>query len=158
MREDLVIPFCSVIDAELGEDVRLSPFVNLWGCRIGAGTRVGAFTEIGRGVTIGRNCKIGAYVFIPPGITIEDDVFIGPQVGFCNDRYPRAVGEWTCLHTTVKRGASIGLGAVILPGLTIGEGAMVGAGAVVTSNVRANTVLVTGRNREVWPAREGSGL
>lgn len=131
--------FLTVHNAVLGNDVILRPYCNLYGCTIMDGTKVGAYTEIGSGVLVGRNCKIGAYVFIPPGVVVEDDVFIGPRVTFTNDKYPKATGDWVCLHTRVGKGASIGAGCVILPGLTIGEGAMVGAGSVVTKDVAPHT-------------------
>lgn len=116
---------------------------NVWGSpQIGKGTKIAAFVEIGRGVIIGKNCKIQAFTFIPPGVIIEDDVFIGPHVCFTNDKYPKTQGEWEQRQTLVKRGASIGAAATILPGITIGEGATVGAGSVVTHNVAANKTVV----------------
>ena len=121
---------------------------NIWGNPdIGEGTKIAAFVEIGRDVVIGKNCKIQAFVFIPPGVTIEDDVFIGPHVCFTNDRYPTTKG-FISAKTTVKQGASIGASAVILPGITIGERARIGAGSVVTKDV-PNDVLVYGN-----PAKE----
>lgn len=136
------IPFMSVTsDVTLGENVILSPFVNLYGCTIGAGTKVGAFVEIGRGVTIGKDCKIGAHSFIPPGVTIGDRVFIGPRTTFTNDKYPRAIGEWTLLHTTVGDDSSIGADSLILPGLTIGCNAFIGAGTIVTRDVPDNVAI-----------------
>src|SRR5207249_2551403 len=117
--------------------------VNLYGCTIGADTRIGTFVEIQKRATIGARCKISSHTFICEGVTIEDEVFVGHGVMFINDRYPRATtdgraqteDDWSVVPTLVKRGASIGSGAVILCGLTIGEAAMVGAGAVVTHNV-----------------------
>jgi acetyltransferase-like isoleucine patch superfamily enzyme len=151
------IPLISVTeDVKLGEGVLLSPFVNLWGCTLGNDTTVGAYTEIGKGVVIGERCKIGAHVFIPPGVTIEDEVFIGPGVFFGNDRYPKAVGEWTLEPTFVKKGASIGLGSIVLPGLTIGEGVTIGAGTIVTHDVAPHSVMrnvlpVTSRTyQQLW--------
>jgi acetyltransferase-like isoleucine patch superfamily enzyme len=126
-------------DTILEPNVRLSPFINLWGCHIGEDSSVGAFTEIGRGVTIGRDCKIAAHVFIPPGVTIGDEVFIGPNTTFTNDKYPSAVGDWTMLYTTVNKGASIGAHVVVLPGVTIGAGALIGAGTIVKADVPAKT-------------------
>lgn len=109
--------------------------VNIWGePHIGAGTSIGAFTEIGDGVVIGTNCRIGAYVFLPPCVTIGNDVFVGPGAFFSNDKYPPSDrADW--LQTVVKDGASIGMGAVILPGVSIGAAAKIGAGAVVTKDV-----------------------
>ena len=134
------IPFLSVgEDVSLGENVKLSPFVNLYGCTIGDDTSIGAFVEIGSGVTIGKRCKIGARVFIPPGITIGDEVFVGPCTIFTNDKFPRAVetrqqAEWL-VHTTVGDRARIGAGCLVLPGLTIGEDSFLGAGTIITTNV-----------------------
>jgi acetyltransferase-like isoleucine patch superfamily enzyme len=126
--------------------------VNLYGCTIGAGTRIGTFVEIQKDAVIGRNCKISSHSFICGGVTIDDSVFIGHGVMFTNDMYPRAVNadgslqsdsDWEMLPTHVKRHASIGSNATILPGITIGEGAQVGAGAVVTRNV-PNHAIVAG--------------
>ena len=136
----------------LGENVVIlyPELVNLYGCKIGAGTRVGPFIEIQRGVEIGRLCKIQSHSFICEGVTIEDDVFIGHSVVFINDTYPRATtdegelqteADWNCVPTTVKRGASIGSGATILCGITIGERATIGAGSVVTKDVPANAIV-----------------
>ncbi|MEK7592364.1 MAG: acyltransferase [Patescibacteria group bacterium] len=132
--------------------------VNLFGCTIGDETKIGAFVEIKKGVTIGRRCKIEPFVFIPEGILIDDGVFIGPHVTFTNDPHPRATNEdgsiklecnWTAKKTHVKTGASIGAGAVILPGITIGENAMVGAGAVVTKDVPDNTTVIGNPAHEI---------
>lgn len=137
-------------DVELGEGVQIYGFVNLYGCRIGRGTRIGAFVEIQRGAVIGERCKISSHTFICEGVTIEDECFIGHGVLFINDRYPAAVNtegqlqstaDWQCIPTRVKRRASIGSGAVILCGVTIGEGALVGAGAVVTKDVPPGAVV-----------------
>jgi len=131
-------------DVELGDDVGIFSFVNLYGCAIGDGTRIGSFVEIQRGARIGRRCKISSHTFICEGVTIEDECFIGHGVMFINDRRPAAVNEdgslkgaddWTCEPIRVARRANIGSGAVILCGVTIGEGALVGAGAVVTRSV-----------------------
>jgi acetyltransferase-like isoleucine patch superfamily enzyme len=124
--------------------------VNLYGCRIGAETKIGAFVEIQKQARIGRRCKISSHSFVCEGVTIEDEVFVGHGVVFINDRYPRATTDgrlqteqdWTVIGTTVKRGASIGSGAVILCGVTIGEGAQIGAGAVVTHDVPAHTTVM----------------
>lgn len=126
--------------------------VNLYGCRIGDGSRIGAFVEIRRNVVVGRNVKIQAFAFVPEGVVIEDGAFIGPHVCFTNDRYPRSVdneghplarGDWKEEPTLVKEDASVGAGAIILCGVTIGRGSMVGAGAVVTRDV-PDGVLVVG--------------
>lgn len=124
--------------------------VNIYGCTIGDETRIGAFVEIQRGAVIGARCKVSSHTFICEGVTVEDEVFIGHGVLFINDRHPRATAEngvlqteadWTCLPTWVKRGASIGSGAVILCGVTIGERALIGAGAVVTKDVAPGTTV-----------------
>ncbi len=148
----------------MGANVLVLDFVNLYGCAIGDNTRVGPFVEIQRGVRIGSNCKISSHSFICEGVTIEDEVFVGHNVTFINDRYPRASngsrllgpGEWACTPTLVKRGASIGSSATILAGVTIGEGALVGAGSVVTRDVPPGAI-VTGnpaRVRRVLQKRE----
>jgi len=137
-------------DVKLGKNVKLYDFVNLYGCEIGDDNKVGTFVEIQKGAKIGKNCKISSHTFICEGVTIEDEVFIGHNVTFINDRYPRATrsdgglqteADWSCIPTLVKRGASIGSSATILCGVTIGEGAIVGAGSVVTREVPPNTVV-----------------
>lgn len=128
-------------DVEIGEGTKVYDQVNLYKCKIGRNCKIDAFVYIEEGVTIGDNCKIRALTFIPTGVKIEDDVFIGPNVTFTNDKYPRTKGEWKLLPTLVKRGASIGANSVILPGVTIGEKAMVGAGSVVTRDVPDNEVV-----------------
>lgn len=137
-------------DVKLGRNVRLYAFVNLYGCEIGDETSIGTFVEIQKGVKIGTRCKIQSHSFICEGVTIEDEVFVGHNVNFLNDRWPGAVtddgrpkteADWTLEHTLVKRRASIGTGAVVLPGLTIGAGAIVGAGAVVTRDVPDRAVV-----------------
>jgi acetyltransferase-like isoleucine patch superfamily enzyme len=137
-------------DVKLGKNVKLSKFINLYGCEIGDETKIGACVEIQKGVKVGRRCKISSHTFICEGVTIEDHVFIGHGVTFTNDVYPRATtptGElqtekdWKVEPTLVKRGASIGSGATILPRVTIGEHAMVGAGSVVTRNVPPRTIV-----------------
>jgi acetyltransferase-like isoleucine patch superfamily enzyme len=131
-------------DVRLGRDVKLYAFLNLYGCTIGDETSVGAFVEIQRNATIGRRCKISSHTFICEGVEIGDECFIGHNVTFTNDRYPRAVNpdgsmqtaaDWKVIPTRVMNRVSIGSGAVILPGVTIGTGALVGAGAVVTRDV-----------------------
>ncbi|HEY7456613.1 MAG TPA: acyltransferase [Solirubrobacterales bacterium] len=137
-------------DVVLGEDVVIHSFVNLYGCRIGAGSRIGTFVEIQRGAEVGAACKIQSHTFICDGVRIEDEVFVGHGVTFVNDRRPRATdgegrlqteSDWELLHTVVERGASIGSGATILGGLRIGAGATVGAGAVVTRDVAARETV-----------------
>lgn len=142
--------FRCIDDVEFGADVVVHPFTNLYGCRIGAGSRVGTFVEIQRDVEIGERCKIQSHSFICTGVVIEDEVFVGHGVVFVNDKQPRATNEvgapgtpadWELLPTHVERGASIGSGAVILGGLRIGARALVGAGAVVTHDVLPNQVV-----------------
>jgi acetyltransferase-like isoleucine patch superfamily enzyme len=126
-------------DVKLGRDVAIFEFVNLYGCEIGDESRIGTFVEIQRGATLGRRVRIQSHTFICTGVRIEDDVFVGHNVTFINDRHPSAegarTGRWTLEPTLVRKGASIGSGAVILCGLTIGAGARVGAGAVVVADV-----------------------
>jgi UDP-2-acetamido-3-amino-2,3-dideoxy-glucuronate N-acetyltransferase len=137
-------------DVKLGTDVKIHDFVNLYGCEIGDRTKIGTFVEIQKGARIGRDCKISSHTFICEGVVIEDGVFIGHNVTFINDLYPRAVTstgqlqteeDWECIGTVVHRGASIGSSATILCGVTIGENALVGAGSVVTKDVPANAVV-----------------
>lgn len=129
------MPTLCLSDVFPGVTFKCPDLTNVWGQpTIGEGTGIGAFVEIGDGVTIGRHCCISAYVFLPPGVTIEDGVFLGPRVTFTNDKYPPSPKElWA--RTTVKAGASLGAGCVVLPGVTIGAGATVGAGSVVTRDV-----------------------
>ncbi len=136
-------------DVELGKNVKIYEFVNLYGCSIGDNTKIGTFVEIQKGARIGRNCKISSHSFVCTGVTIEDNVLIGHNVTFINDLYPGAVSEdgtlqteedWQCIPTTVKAGASIGSSATILCGVTIGEKAMIGAGSVVTRDVPPGAV------------------
>lgn len=137
-------------DVKLGEGVKLSSFVNLYGCAIGDGTKIGAFVEIQKNATVGKNCKISSHTFMCEGVTIEDNVFVGHGVVFINDTYPRATtanGElqteenWKVEPTLVKKGASVGSGATILANLVIGENALVGAGSVVTHDVPDNAIV-----------------
>src|SRR5579884_143926 len=141
---------CISPDVKLGPNVKLSKFINLYGCEIGADTKIGAFVEIQKHARVGSNCKISSHTFVCEGVTLEDEVFIGHGVNFINDMYPRATTaggqlqteqDWTVTPTVVKRGASIGSGATILCGVTIGENAIVGAGSVVTKDVPANTIV-----------------
>jgi acetyltransferase-like isoleucine patch superfamily enzyme len=147
---------CIADDVSLGENVKLSCFINLYGCRIGDNTKIGAFVEIQKGASIGKNCKISSHTFICEGVTVEDDVFIGHGVVFTNDTWPRATNpagelqteaDWKVEPTLVKKGASIGSGAAILANVTIGEKAVVGAGAVVTKDVPPNAVVAGNPSR-----------
>ena len=137
-------------DVRLGRNVILHRFVNLYGCQIGDDTRIATFVEIQKNAAIGARCKISSHTFICEGVMLEDEVFVGHNVTFINDRYPRATNgngalqteaDWKCVSTRVKRGASIGSGATLLCGVTIGEGALVGAGSVVTRDVPDFTVV-----------------
>ena len=142
---------CMAPNVRLGRDVKLSKFINLYGCEIGDETKIGAFVEIQKNASVGKRCKISSHTFICEGVTIEDDVFIGHGVAFINDSYPRATtaggslqteSDWKVERTLVKKGASIGSGCTILPNLTIGENALVGAGSVVTKDVPPNSIVV----------------
>ena len=137
-------------DVKLGRNVRIFGFTNLYGCEVGDDSKIGTFVEIQKGAKIGRRCKVSSHTFICEGVTIEDEVFIGHHVVFTNDLFPRATAngqlqtdaDWKCVPTLVKRGASIGSGAVLLCGITIGENSVVGAGSVVTKDVPANAIVV----------------
>jgi acetyltransferase-like isoleucine patch superfamily enzyme len=143
--------FCSIApDVKLGEGVKLSKFINLYGCEIGEATKIGAFVEIQKNASVGKRCKVSSHTFICEGVTIEDNVFIGHSVTFINDTYPRATTDggnlqtekdWKVEKTVVKRGASIGSGSTILANVTIGENAIVGAGSMVTRDVPPNTIV-----------------
>jgi acetyltransferase-like isoleucine patch superfamily enzyme len=144
-------PHRLIDDVDFGDGVIVHSFTNLYGCRIGDGTRIGTFVEVQRGAEIGSACKIQSHTFICDGIRIEDEVFVGHGVVFVNDRRPRATdgagelqteADWELLHTVVERGASIGSGATILGGVRIGEKALVGAGAVVTKDVAPGETVV----------------
>jgi acetyltransferase-like isoleucine patch superfamily enzyme len=137
-------------DVKLGKNVRIFAFTNLYGCEIGDEVKIGTFVEIQKGAKVGNRCKISSHTFICEGVTLEDEVFIGHNVVFTNDLYPRATSDtgqlqtesdWTCIPTLVKHGASIGSGAVLLCGITVGENAMIGAGSVVTKDVPPNTIV-----------------
>lgn len=136
-------------DVKLGKGVRIFAFTNLYGCEIGDESKIGTFVEVQKGAKIGRRCKVSSHSFICEGVTIEDEVFIGHNVTFINDRFPRATAggqlqteaDWKCVATLIKRGASIGSSATILCGITIGEGAIVGAGSVVTKDVAPHTIV-----------------
>jgi acetyltransferase-like isoleucine patch superfamily enzyme len=143
-------PLRIVKDVRLGKNVVLRDFVNLYGCTIGDNCRIGTFVEIQKNAVLGKNIKVSSHTFICEGITIEDEVFIGHNVSFINDKYPRATNsngilqteeDWELVPTTVKRGATIGTGCTILCGVVIGENAMVGAGSVVVRDVPADAVV-----------------
>ena len=137
-------------DVQLGKNIKIYDFVNLYGCKIGDNTKIGTFVEIQKGACIGKNCKISSHTFICEGVVIEDNVFVGHNVTFINDLYPRAVTEdgkmqtednWVCVPTRVKEGASIGSSATLLCGITIGSNAIVGAGSIVAKDVPENTIV-----------------
>jgi len=138
------------LDVQLGRDVKIHGFANLYGCTVGDETQIGCYVEIQKKVVVGRRCKISSHAFICEGVVIEDEVFIGHHVCFTNDVMPRACrpdgtpkrdGDWQMVPTLVRRRASIGSGAVILPGVIVGEGAMIGAGSVVTEDVAPRAVV-----------------
>jgi len=137
-------------NVKLGQNVVIRDFVNLYGCEVGDNSRIGTFVEIQKGARIGRNCKIQSHTFVCEGVTIEDNVFIGHNVTFINDRFPRSVRDdgrlqtdqdWVCIPTLIRSGASIGSSVTILCGVTVGENALVGAGSVVVKDVPAGAVV-----------------
>ena len=142
---------CSIAaDVKLGQGVKLSKFINLYGCEIGDETKIGAFVEIQKNATVGQRCKISSHTFICEGVRIEDNVFVGHSVTFINDSYPRATAangglqtekDWKVEQTLVKKGASIGSGSTILSNVVIGENAIIGAGSVVTKDVPADAIV-----------------
>jgi UDP-2-acetamido-3-amino-2,3-dideoxy-glucuronate N-acetyltransferase len=140
----------NINNVKLGKDVKIFDFVNLYGCSIDDNSKVGTFVEIQKNATVGKNCKISSHTFICEGVIIEDNVFVGHNVTFINDKHPRSVNEdgsmqteanWAIIETFVKKGASIGSSSTIMCGVTIGENAIVGAGAVVTKDVPPNTIV-----------------
>jgi acetyltransferase-like isoleucine patch superfamily enzyme len=143
------MPIAPDVVLEDGVVIFQPDLVNLYGCRIGAGTKIGTFVEIQKGATVGQRCKVSSHTFVCEGVVIEDEVFVGHGVMFINDRHPRATvngrlqsgADWQVVPTRVERGASIGSGAVVMCGVTIGAGAMVGAGAVVTRDVPAGATV-----------------
>ena len=152
-------------DVMLGKDVRIYNFTNLYGCQIGDEVKIGAFVEIQKGVKVGNRCKISSHTFICEGVELEDDVFIGHNVTFINDRFPRATNEggqlqtdadWACIPTLIKHGASVGSGSTILCGVTVGEKAMIGAGSVVTRDVPPGAVVAGNPARRLNPSRKQS--
>ena len=137
-------------NVSVGKDVKIFNFVNAYGCSIGDNSKVGAFVEIQKGATIGKNCKISSHSFICEGVHIADNVFVGHNVTFINDKFPRAANEdgslqteadWACIETHIEEGASIGSSATILCGVTISKNAIIGAGSVVTKNVPENAIV-----------------
>src|SRR6202041_3367147 len=141
---------CIAPDVKLGQNVKLSKFINLYGCEIGDESKIGAFVEIQKNAIVGRRCKISSHTFICEGVTIEDNVFVGHSVTFVNDSYPRATApggdlqtesDWKVEPTVIRKGASIGSGATILANITIGENAIVGAGSVLTKDVPPNCIV-----------------
>lgn len=149
---------CIAPDVKLGHNVTFSQFINLYGCEVGDETKIGAFVEIQKNAKVGRRCKISSHTFICEGVTIEDEVFVGHNVTFVNDSFPRATSrtgalqtekDWKVEVTLVKKGASIGSGATILANVVIGENALIGAGCVVTRDVPANAIMVGNPGRVV---------
>jgi acetyltransferase-like isoleucine patch superfamily enzyme len=140
----------SLNNVQIGENVKIFNFVNAYGCSIDDGSKIGAFVEIQKGAAIGKNCKISSHTFICEGVHIEDNVFIGHNVTFINDRFPRATNpdgspqtetDWKLEETHIKKGASVGSSVTILCGLTVGENAIIGAGSVVTKDVPPNSIV-----------------
>lgn len=141
---------CIADDVKLGRDVKLSKFINLYGCEVGDETKIGAFVEIQKNASVGKRCKISSHTFICEGVTIEDNVFVGHSVTFINDSYPRATtaggglqseADWKVERTFIKKGASIGSGSTILSKVTVGENAIIGAGSVVTRDVPPDSIV-----------------
>src|SRR3954465_10798313 len=137
-------------DVKLGRDVRIFGFANLYGCEIGDEVKIGTFVEIQKGVKVGRRCKISSHSFLCEGVTLEDEVFVGHNVCFTNDRFPRSTNpdgsmksgqDWKCVPTLIKKRAAIGSGTTLLCGITVGENAIIGAGSVVTKDVAPNTIV-----------------
>ena len=161
---------CIADDVKLGSDVRLSRFINLYGCEVGDETKIGAFVEIQKNARVGKRCKISSHTFICEGVIIEDLVFIGHGVTFTNDTYPRATtaggvlqseADWKVEPTVVRKGASIGSGATLLSNISIGENAIVGAGSVVTRDVPPNAVVAGNPAkvlRYIQPGLEGKNV
>jgi acetyltransferase-like isoleucine patch superfamily enzyme len=156
---------CIAPDVKLGAGVKLSKFINLYGCVIGDETKIGAFVEIQKNATVGNRCKISSHTFVCEGVTIEDHVFVGHGVTFINDSYPRATTQsgdlqtevdWKVEPTVVKKGASIGSGSTILCNVTIGEGAIVGAGSVVTRDVPPRTIVAGNPAKVLRAVSDGS--
>lgn len=152
-------------DVKLGKGVRIYAFTNLYGCEIGDDVKIGTFVEIQKGAKVGNRCKISSHTFICEGVTLEDEVFVGHNVTFINDRYPRATTssgqlqteeDWECVRTLVKRGASIGSSATLLCGITVGEGAVIGAGSVVTKDVPAGAVVAGNPARVLRSLHKGA--
>ena len=151
---------CIAPDVKLGKDVRLSKFINMYGCEVGDNTKIGAFVEIQKNAKVGKNCKISSHTFVCEGVIIEDEVFVGHNVAFINDSYPRATAaggqlqteaDWKVEQTLVKKRASIGSGSTILSKVTIGENALVGAGSVVTKDVPAGLMAAGNPARILTP-------
>jgi acetyltransferase-like isoleucine patch superfamily enzyme len=155
---------CLSDDVRLGKNVKLSKFINLYGCFIGDDTKIGAFVEIQKNATVGKSCKISSHTFICEGVTIEDNVFIGHNVTFINDKYPRATNDngelqteadWKVEPTLVKYGASIGSGATILSNVTVGERAIIGAGSLVTRDVPPKAIVAGNPAKMLRPLDSG---
>lgn len=151
-------PKQSLNNVKVGKNVRIFDFVNAYGCSIDEGSKIGAFVEIQKGSFIGKNCKISSHSFICEGVHIEDNVFVGHNVTFINDKFPRATNQdgglqteadWKVVETVVKKGASIGSSSTILCGVVIGENALVGAGSVVTKDIPPNTIVAGNPAREI---------
>jgi acetyltransferase-like isoleucine patch superfamily enzyme len=152
-------------NVQLGKDVKIFDFVNLYGCSIDDNTKIGTFVEIQKNASVGKNCKVSSHSFICEGVHIRDNCFIGHGVMFINDKHPRATNEngelqneteWKCISTTIENGVSIGSNATILCGVTVGENAIVGAGSVVTKDVPSNTIVVGNPSRFLKKINKGN--
>jgi acetyltransferase-like isoleucine patch superfamily enzyme len=155
---------CIAPDVKLGKNIKLSKFINLYGCEVGNETKIGAFVEIQKNAKVGQRCKISSHTFICEGVTIEDEVFVGHNVTFVNDSFPRATSgtgalqtdtDWKVEKTLVKKGASIGSGVTILANVVIGENALIGAGSVVTKDVPGNAIVVGNPGRVLRYLKSG---
>jgi acetyltransferase-like isoleucine patch superfamily enzyme len=133
--------FSRIVDADIGEGTVVKDHVNLYKCKIGKNCKIDSFVYMEEQVVVGDNCRIRPFVFIPTGVTLGDGVFVGPNVSFTNDKYPKVKAQWKLLRTRIESGVSIGAGSVILPGVTVGEGAMIGAGSIVTKDVPSKTLV-----------------
>jgi acetyltransferase-like isoleucine patch superfamily enzyme len=149
--------YSTVKDAEIGDGTVIWHHCNIFRCKIGSDCTIGSYVEIGPGVKVGNKCKIEAFAFLCSGVTLEDEVFVGPHVTFTNDKYPKAVGDWTMVPVLVKKGASIGANATVICGVTIGEGSMIAAGSIITRDVPPHMVVAGNPARLMIKKIENNG-